>query len=83
MEVEASQAEGRQAEGQEVKHPVWYMTSDEYLQLLKDCLQEFGDEPGRKWHPEDLFTNLEAIDCVVRQVFAVVAEHDREQRTRT
>lgn len=60
-----------------MKHPVWYMTSDEYLQLLKDCLQEFGDNGGHRWHPEDLSNNIEAVDSVVRRVFAFVAERDR------
>lgn len=60
-----------------MKHPAWYMTSDEYLELLKDCLLEFGDSDGHRWHPEDLSTNLEAVDSVVRRVFAFVAERDR------
>ena len=75
MEVEAAQSEAH--EGKEVKHPTWYMTSDEYLELLKECLQEFGDNGGHRWHPEDLSNNIEAVDSVMRRVFTFVADRDR------
>ena len=56
------------------------MTSDEYLELLKECLQEFGDNTGHRWHPEDLSNNIEAVDSVMRRVFTFVAKQDQARQ---
>lgn len=76
MEVEEAQGEGRK-EGEVVKNPAWYMTSDEYFALVKECLEYYGDQPEQRWHPEDLEAQLEAIQTVMSKVLRHVCEKDR------
>ena len=56
------------------------VTFDEYTEILREVLKDYGDEPGRLWHPEDLLNTIETINQAILALANVVNERVRNER---
>lgn len=61
------------------EYPIWYVTTAEYLDLLQQCMSQYGDGPMQKWHPQDLMDHLESIEFTLQAVFAMLMRQDRTE----
>ena len=48
------------------------VTFDEYTEILREVLKDYGDEPDHLWHPEDLLNTIETINQAILALANVV-----------
>lgn len=59
------------------------VTFDEYTEILREVLKDYGDMPGFLWHPEDLLNTIETINQAIIALANVVNERAiRERRSK-
>lgn len=72
MEVEEAQSEA--TEGSKVMVRV---TFDEYTEILREILKDYGDKPNHLWHPEDLCNTIEVVNQAIVTLAAIIDERER------
>lgn len=56
------------------------VTFDEYTEIVREVLKDYGDKPGYLWHPEDLLNTIETVNQAILALANVVNERVRNER---